>query len=308
MTTPISGHARADAIRRLRAAGCVFAEDEQVALAAAAADDAALAGLVTRRAAGEPLEQVVGYADFCGLRIRLRPGVFVPRLRSELLARLAVDMARQLPTPIVVDLCCGSGALGAAVLHAVPGVLLHAADLDPTAVACARDNLTAITTQAHNNSRDRITAPPPGDDLTGTATQAHSDSRGGTAAPAHGNGFEPRVHQGDLFEALPATLAGRIDVLVANVPYVPTGHIALLPAEARLHEPRTALDGGDDGLDVLRAVTAQAPRWLAPGGVLLSETTEAQVPAAIVAIREAGLRPQVTTDDECAATVVHGNN
>src|ERR1700761_2255637 len=111
------------AILRLRAAGCVFAEEEVAVLAEAAADDETLAALVERRAAGEPLEQVVGYADFAGVRVRLRPGVFVPRVRSELLVRLAAEEAAD--GSVVVDLCCGSGALGMAVRREKPGVDLH---------------------------------------------------------------------------------------------------------------------------------------------------------------------------------------
>jgi release factor glutamine methyltransferase len=260
MMTTISPHARAEATARLRAAGCVFAEDEEAVLSAAAADEAALTELVGRRAAGEPLEQVVGFADFAGVRVRLRPGVFVPRVRSELLVRLAAEATARRVEPLVVDLCCGSGALGAAVVSRVPSAALHAADVDPVAVACARDNLAGL-----------------GD-----------------------------VHQGDLFQALPSGLRGRVDVLLANVPYVASRHIALLPAEARLHEPRVALDGGEDGLDVLRAVVSAAPQWLAPGGTVFSEITGAQVTAASAVMGAAGLSAEVTEDDDLDATVVQG--
>jgi release factor glutamine methyltransferase len=246
--------AREAAVRRLRAAGCVFAEEEAALLVEAARDDRTFAALVARRAAGEPVEQVVGYADFGGVRVRLRPGVFVPRVRSELLVRLAVREAP--PHAVVVDLCCGSGALGLAVRHRRPDVELHAADVDPIAVATARDNL---------------------------------------ASP---------VYQGDLFDALPAGLRGRIDVVLANVPYVATRHLPLLPAEARDHEPPTALDGGPDGLDVFRAVTAQVTPWLAAGGTLLSEITEAQVAAATEAVKAAGLDAGLNTDDDLEARVI----
>jgi release factor glutamine methyltransferase len=258
VTAEISAVATAAAVVRLRAAGCVFAEDEAVVLRSAAADDAALDAMVRRRAAGEPLEQVVGYADFAGVRVRLRPGVFVPRVRSELLVRLGAEAAADVPGSVVVDLCCGSGALGLAVRHRVPAIELHAADLDPEAVACAADNL--------------------------------------------GGG----VYQGDLYAALPEWLRGRIAVLLANVPYVATRHIALLPAEARCHEPHTALDGGDDGLDIFRAVVAGANRWLAPDGVLLSEITEAQTERAITVVRSAGLDVDVIDDDDLEARVVRG--
>jgi release factor glutamine methyltransferase len=262
MTSSISARARADALARLRAAGCVFAEDELAVLSAAAADEDELATLVGRRTKGEPLEQVVGYADFCGVRIRLRPGVFVPRVRSGLLARIAISSAERKTAPIVVDLCCGSGALAAVVATRVRVGALHAADVDAAAVACAGDNLAA---------------------------------------------WGGHVHHGDLFAALPTSLLGRIDVLLANVPYVPTEHIRLLPAEARLHEPRTALDGGLDGLDLLRAVAKTAPSWLAPGGVMLSEVMAAQAEAATVVMHESSLRPEIVTDDDLEATVVLGH-
>ena len=250
-----------EVVGRLRAAGCVFAEDEAAVLTEAAPDLLTLHELVRRRADGEPLEQVVGYADFCGVRVRLRPGVFVPRVRSTLLVTLAAAHASaRTADTTVLDLCCGSGALGLAVRHRVPAITLHAADSDPTAVACATDNLGAD------------------------------------------------VHRSDLFDRIPGHLRGRIDVLLANVPYVATRHLPFLPAEARLHEPRTALDGGEDGLTLFRAVVAGAPAWLAPGGLLLSEVTEAQTPAAVDAVRAAGLVPAVHCEEDLDATVVTGTS
>jgi release factor glutamine methyltransferase len=120
----------------------VFAEEEAALLLREAPDGAALAGMVARRVAGEPLEQVVGFAEFCGLRIAVAPGVFVPRQRSTALVRRAVRGLHA--GDIVVDLCCGTGALGAAIAAAVPGVEVHAADVDPAAVACARRNVSRV--------------------------------------------------------------------------------------------------------------------------------------------------------------------
>ncbi len=114
------------------------------------------------------------------------------------------------------------------------------------------------------------------------------------------------VHEGDLFAALPPGLRGRVDVLVANAPYVPTAAIGLMPPEARDHEPAVALDGGDDGLAVLRRIVTGAPDWLAPGGALLFETGTAQAPVAADAVRAAGLTPRVVEDAERGATVVVG--
>ena len=249
------------AVARLRAAGCVFAEEEAAILTASAQSAAELSLFVERRAGGEPLEQVVGWAEFCGLRIFVDQEVFVPRRRSEYLVSVAVDLARSREAGVIVDLCCGTGALGLAVAAGVGSSELHAADLDPAAVACARRNV----------------------------------------GPAGG-----RVYHGDLFAALPARLRGRIDVLICNAPYVPTTEIAFMPAEAREHEARMALDGGADGLAVLRRVTASAGEWLAPGGVLLVETSERQAPSMAAAMSAGGLAPQVHEDDDSGAAVVTG--
>ncbi len=131
----------AELVATLRSAGCVFAEDEARVLTEAARDDAELAAMLARRVAGEPLELVVGFAAFCGLRIAVAPGVFVPRQRSAALVRAAA--AGLSSGEVAVDLCCGTGALGAALLAAVPGLEVYAADVDPDAVACARRNLPA---------------------------------------------------------------------------------------------------------------------------------------------------------------------
>jgi release factor glutamine methyltransferase len=112
------------------------------------------------------------------------------------------------------------------------------------------------------------------------------------------------VYEGDLFAPLPDRLRGRIGILICNAPYVPSDEVAFLPAEARDHEPRTALDGGPDGLAVLRAVAAQAPRWLAADGHLLVETSELQAPAMAEAMCKAGLVAQVRSSEESGATVV----
>lgn len=245
----------AEIVATLRAAGCVFAEDEARLLTEAAEGSPPLESMLARRVAGEPLEHVLGWAEFGGLRVAVGPGVFVPRRRTEFLVTLAAHG----PAPhVVLDLCCGSGALAAALAARVPGLEVHAADVDPGAIEYARRNVPGA------------------------------------------------VYTGDLFTPLPARLRGRVDVLFANVPYVPTDAIATMPPEAREHEPRSALDGGDDGLDLLRRVAAEAPRWLAPGGRLLSETSESQAPAAVAVFAAAGLDARVHTDDDLGATALTG--
>ncbi len=143
---------RPELVGRLRAAGCVFAEDEAALLEAAAAAGAELDGLVRQRVSGLPLEHVLGWAEFCGLRILVDPRVFVPRRRTEYLVKCAARLLSARPAPrwpVVVDLCCGSGAVGAALAAAAGPLELHAADVDPAAAACARRNLLPLGGEVH---------------------------------------------------------------------------------------------------------------------------------------------------------------
>jgi release factor glutamine methyltransferase len=277
--------ADADAVAaRLRAAGCVYAEDEAALLIEAAESPADLERMLSRRVDGLPLEHILGWAEFAGLRITVDPGVFVPRRRTELLVTEARALLR--PGAVVLDLCCGSGAVAAALAAGAAGaggaagaaaagglndgtaasartagIRVYAADVDPAAVRSARRNLAD-----------------PGD-----------------------------VFEGDLYAALPAHLRGAIDILVVNAPYVPTGSIATMPPEARLHEARVALDGGDDGLDMQRRVVTDAPHWLSPSGHLLIETSEHQAPATAALVAAAGLHPRIAHDADLDATVVIGS-
>ena len=94
--------------------------------------------------------------------------------------------------------------------------------------------------------------------------------------------------------------------MLVNAPYVPTAAIATMPPEARDHEPRTALDGGDDGLGVVRRIVPQAPGWLARGGSLLIEISELQVDLAAAMLTRAGLRPTVASSADLGSTVLIG--
>jgi release factor glutamine methyltransferase len=245
-----------DLVVRLRAAGCVYAEEE-AALLQSAADGPDLEALVVRRVAGEPLEQLVGWADFRGLRVQVAPGVFVPRGRTSFLVSLGVSLVGD--GDLAVDLCCGTGAIGLALGTEVPGLEVFAADVDPAAVDVARRNL----------------------------------------GPS-------RVFLGDLYDALPDDLRGRVGLLAVNAPYVPTERIALMPPEARDHEHRVALDGGADGLGIQRRVVAGAGEWLRPGGHLLIETSVGQAPATLGLFEAAGLVARVERSEDHDATVVVG--
>ena len=297
-------------VARLRAAGCVFAEDEARILTEAADGDAArLEELAAARVGGLPLEHLVGWAELDGRRWLVAPGVFVPRQRSELLVREAAaraaagagaaaargaDGAPGTSPVLLVDLCCGCGALGGAVaarlLAAGHDVELHAADVDPAAVTCAHDNLKALTDDnPDTRARRSVLAP----------------VRHSAGAPGLGR-LTAHTYTGDLAEPLPADVWGRVDVLVANAPYVPTAAISMMPPEAREHEPHAALDGGGDGLAILRRVIDLAPTLLRPGGHLLVETGEAQVSAAVGHLEAAGLIATVLTDDDLGATALVG--
>ena len=246
-------------VTRLRASGSVFAEDEAELLIAEAHTPDELEAMVGQRVAGLPLEVIVGWAEFYGLRIVVEPGVFVPRRRTEVVVREAVALAR--PGAVVVDLCCGTGAVGAAIHAAVGGVELHASDIEPAAVRCARRNVEPL---------------------------------GGA------------LYEGDLFDPLLTSLRGRVDLLVVNAPYVPTDAIALMPPEAREHEPHITLDGGADGVDIQRRIAAAATEWLGPGGHLLIETSREQSPRTVAAFHAGGLTADVRRAEDVDGTVVVG--
>jgi release factor glutamine methyltransferase len=186
--------------------------------------------------------------------------VFVPRRRTVLLVEQTIALIDGVRGPVVVELCCGTGAVAAAVHAACPGVELHASDIEPSAVHCARLNLDGIGS----------------------------------------------VHEGDLTDALPDDLAGRVDVIVVNAPYVPSDEIAMMPPEARDHEPRVALDGGADGVDVHRRVAEQAARWLQPGGHLVIETSRRQAPLTLDAMTRHGFDALVVRSDDLDGTAVIG--
>jgi len=206
---------------RLSAAGFIAAEEEAEQLLARAAGDLKLLdSLIGRRLTGEPLAWIIGSVSFCGVEIRVDPGVYVPRWQSEPLARRAVE---RLPaTGVAIDLCTGSGALARTLMVNRPGARVVASDIDERAVACAA-----------------------------------------------ANGVE--VYRGDLFAPLPDGLAGRVDVVISVVPYVPTSALPLLQRDTFAFESTLSYDGGLDGTDILRRVLRESPRILRRGGALLLE-------------------------------------
>lgn len=258
-------------VAALRRAGCVFAEDEAAVLRATTDDAAELDRLLRARVGGAPLEQLVGWVAFRGLRLQVGPHVFVPRQRTMLLAEAAIAevRARIVPngpahsaehskTVQFVEAFAGVAPIAAAVrAERLPGQV-HATDLDAEALRHARANL------------------------------------GGSAG----------VHTGSVLTGLPPDLQGRVDVIAAIPPYVPDTQVSLLPREARDFEPSVALFGGEDGLDLARSLIAQSVRWLAPGGALLLELHSTQVEAARHSGEEHGYRMSHEAADDGHTVVV----
>ncbi|MFL6271833.1 MAG: peptide chain release factor N(5)-glutamine methyltransferase [Actinomycetes bacterium] len=247
------------ATRELAAAGCVSARAEADWLLEEAVDEESLRAMVARRVAGEPLQYVIGWAPFGPLRLVVGPGVFGPRPETEGLADRAATRLRSRPEPPG-----GSGEPrgGARVRPIAVDVCTGSG-----AIACF------------------LAAEVPGARV--LATELDPGALAWARRNADRYGVE--LLAGDLDEPLPAALAGRVDVLCANVPYVPSGAIATLPTDVRDHEPRLALDGGPDGLDVLRRLVARAGHWLAPGGGLLCEIGEDQAETGVALLTAAGL-------------------
>jgi len=237
--------ARGDAERL--AAHVLGASTGEVAAAAitgrvlAAADAERLDALVDQRAARVPLQHLTGRAPFRTIDLDVGPGVFVPRPETEVVTELAVRLCAGLADPLVVDLCTGSGAIALSIAVEVPGARVVALELDPAAHAWARRNVEQLAPRLAPRTLDL---------------------RAGDVAGADGGVL--------------ADLAGAVDVVVANPPYIPSWAVPLDPEVAE-HDPRIALyGGGDDGLTVPAAVVRAAAGLLRPGGVLVMEHGDLQ--------------------------------
>ncbi len=206
---------------------------------------ARLEPLIRRRAAGEPLQYVLGRSWFVDTEVRVGPGVFIPRPETELLAARALEVAAGLPpaqAPRIVELCAGSGAISLVLARHLSHAQIHAVELSADALTWARRNLA-------------------------------------------GTGVDLRA--GDMAEAF-HDLDGRVDLVVANPPYVPLASAPRLPAEVTDHEPALALWSGVDGLDATRVVRDVARRLLRPGGTLLSEHSEDHADAVVRLLADGG--------------------
>lgn len=201
--------------------------------------------LVNRRAKREPVAYLVGYREFFSLEFHVTSDVLIPRPETETLVMEALGVLKALPTPMVLDLCTGSGCVAIAIGKNCPTAAVTATDVSPGAIAIAGENA------AKHKVNERLTF------LTG-----------------------------DLFAALPDD--AKFDVIVSNPPYIPSADIATLDADVQQYEPRLALDGGTDGLDVIRRIFTDAKSHLNPGGWLMFEFTPEQATKILALAQERG--------------------
>lgn len=203
-----------------------------------------LTALVERRAERVPLQHLTGEAGFRTITLTCRPGVFVPRPETEVLAGLAIEAAG--PSPVVVEPCTGTGAVALSIAAEVPDATVIATDRTPAAVELARRNAERL-------------------------------------------GLDVEVLHGDLLEPVDPALRGRVDVLVANPPYLTAPELDACDPEVREHDPERALVAGPTGHEITDRLIAAAPAWLRPGGTVLLEVAEVRAAQVADRMRTAGL-------------------
>jgi len=270
--------ARADVVARLRAAGVPSPEvDARWLVEAASGSDPRrtpdglvdadtqrrLSELVARRCAREPLQLVLGTTAFHDLELQCRPGVFVPRPETEVLADIALELVRARATerardadaagPVVLlEPCCGTGAVGLAVACSTADAVVTIADRSPVATALAAQNRAAL------------------------------EAAGRLRCPVE-------VRSGSLMDAFDPAVRGHVDVLVANPPYLPLSDLALLEPEVAWHDPHEALFGGPEGHEIVDGLLDLAAEWLAPGGAIVLEVDARRCAEAVAHARRVGL-------------------
>ncbi len=201
-----------------------------------------LEGMLSRRCAGEPVQYILGSADFMGLKFEVGPAVLIPRQDTETLVEAAmIDLQGRSDDPSVLDLCAGSGCIGLSLASLAPGARVTLSDISREALEIARRNAHALSVKAE-------------------------------------------LKHGDLFRAVGRE---RFDLIASNPPYIPRRELGDLQREVQF-EPRLALDGGADGLDFYRAIAADAPKHLNPGGSIYLEVGIGQAEA-VLALLKAGL-------------------
>ncbi len=201
----------------------------------------------------EPLQYIYGRWDFMGLSFAVRPGVLIPRSDTEMIVETV--MGRLHDGMRILDLCTGTGCILISLLKYSNGCEGVGVDISAEALALARENAEAILGADRDADIPR----------------------------------EISLFQGDLYEALTETVTPiTYDIIVSNPPYIPAGVIETLEPEVRDHEPRLALDGGDDGLDIIHRIIDEAPAHLIKGGELFLEIGYDQGEAVSGLMRDAG--------------------
>jgi release factor glutamine methyltransferase len=218
-----------------------------------------LDAMVARRAAGEPLQYVLGRWGFRDLDLFVDRRVLIPRPETEVVVDVALETLKGRAEPTVVDLGTGSGAIALSIAVETDDAQVWATDASADAIAVARANLAG----------------------------------GGRAAP------RVRRVEGSWFVPLPPMLAGRVDLVVTNPPYVAEREVPDLPPEVAHWEPHAALVAGETGLEQLQVIVAEARPWLKPDGALVAELAPHQAEAAVVLAYGAGftaveIRPDLT--------------
>ncbi len=213
--------------------------------------------LVDERAGRVPLQHITGTVEFMGIQFLVRPGVFIPRPETEFVVVEALKLIERTEGPVVLDVCAASGVIAVSIAVSLPSASVHAADISGAAIALARDN-----------------------------------------ALRHGVPGRLSLHLGDLFAAQGLEqLRGGFDLITANPPYIPSSDIPSLEPEVSVHEPTLALDGGSDGLVVLRRILNEGPPFLKTGGWFAIEIGAGQAACAVELARSAGLAEIRTVRD-----------
>ena len=188
--------------------------------------------LLRRRAGGEPLQYITGEQYFFGHRLHVNPSVLIPRPETELLAEKAISyLNKREGAKTVLDLCTGSGAISISIAKACPRLKVTASDVSEEALSVARRNALDL-------------------------------------------GVSGRVEfiNSDLFGSIKRGAFGRkYDLIATNPPYIKSGTLMSLQREIRDHEPMTALDGGEDGLDFYRRIAADAQAYMRKNSCLMAE-------------------------------------
>lgn len=241
---------------------CAAADCDRAALIAGAApigEEAArrFIAMIARRKEREPLAYILGRREFYSINFEVTPAVLIPRPETETLVAAAIDFLAPRPGASVLDIGAGSGAIALAIARNVPASRVTAADISADALAVAKRNADSLAL------RDRI-----------------------------------ELRRADCFDPLDGGEAfGRFDLIVSNPPYIRAADIDRLAPEINRHEPRLALDGGADGLDLHRRIAAGAMDHLAPGGAAMVEIGDGQSRAVMELFRVAGFASAAAIPD-----------